>query len=37
MMDCSSQLALGIGNQVKGVVQTEQDSQQHAQLHPVHQ
>jgi hypothetical protein len=36
-MDCSSQLALGVGNQVKGVVKTEQDSQQNAQLHPVQQ
>jgi len=37
MMDCSSQLSLRIGNQVKGVVKTEQDSQQHTQLHPVQQ
>ena len=37
MMDCSSQLALGIGDQVKGVMKTEQDSQQHTQLHPVQQ
>src|SRR5215471_12110304 len=37
MMDCSSQFSLGIGNEVKGVVKTEQDSQQYAQLHPVQQ
>src|SRR5258708_8615683 len=37
MMDCSSQLALCIGDQLESVTKAEQDCQQRSHLHPVQQ